>query len=588
MATIPVAPAPVAGRLPVPRQLPILRFLRAHPARTLAAAVIGMLVGVLGWGVAVLVQHVVDHAGRLDGLYLLALAVVLVLLLRGALSLVRRSLQVHLARGIESSLADRFLDHVTRLEMRCYDQYHSGDLMNRLRGVEVLRNAFEDRFLGVTFDAVLVLIAAGVMARYSMALAAVATIGASLPAIAIVVIRNSIKRSFEDMRRIDSDLSNHCMDALQGIRDMRLTEGESWIRERMKNHYRSFQDFRIHHMMKLTFLGAGTVFVSSLTSVLVLVAGATLVDASVLTQGQLMFAFTMAGTMLGPLEQLASTWISFDEASVAFSRYSEILSLPAEPRAERSQPRSGIRGAIAFDRVTFGYHPDRPLLRDVSFEIPAGTSAAIVGESGAGKSTMLSLLAGLYQPLGGRILIDQRDMAAIGVARVRRAIGVVFQNPHLFNATLEENIRMGCWNATPEDVRRAARLARADDFIQRLAEGYATPVHRAGASFSGGQVQRIAIARALVGRPRILLLDEATGNLDAQTEEAIWTALSEAVIDCTRIFVTHRLSTTRQTDRILVLERGVITETGTFDELLALRGSFYRLWRRQVPEVRAG
>jgi ABC-type multidrug transport system fused ATPase/permease subunit len=179
-------------------------------------------------------------------------------------------------------------------------------------------------------------------------------------------------------------------------------------------------------------------------------------------------------------------------------------------------------------------------------------------------------------------------MAAIGIGTVRKAIGVVLQNPHLFNATLEENIRMGCWGASSEDVRRAARLARADDFIERLHDGYATPVQRAGSTLSGGQIQRIAIARALVGRPRILLLDEATGNLDAQTEEAIWTALSEADLDCTRLFVTHRLSTTRQTDRILVLEKGVISESGTFDELLRLQGAFYRLWRRQVSVTSSG
>jgi len=587
VATLTASTTLVSRGLLAHRPLPIFRFLRAHPVRTLAAALTGMVVGILGWGVAVLVQQVVDHSGTLDHLYLLALAVTLVLVVRGLLSLVRRSLQVRLARGIESSLADRFLDHVTRLEMRYYDRYHSGDLMNRLRGVEVLRNAFEDRFLGVTFDAVLVLIAAGVMARYSLALAALATVGASLPAIAIVAIRNSIKRSFEDLRRIDGDLSNHCLDALQGIRDMRLSEGESWIRDRMKEAYRSFQEFRIQHMMKLTQLGAGTVFVSSLTSVVVLVTGATLVEAARLSQGQLMFAFTMAGTMLGPLEQLASTWISFDEATVAFARYSEILSLPAEASSEPAADSSGIRGRITFDRVAFGYAADRPFLRDVSFDILAGTSVAIVGESGAGKSTLLSLLAGLYLPNRGRILIDGQELGALGVGTVRKSIGVVLQNPHLFNATLEENIRMGCWNASSEDVRRAARLARAEDFIARLPLGYQTPVHRAGASFSGGQVQRIAIARALVGHPRILLLDEATGNLDAQTEEAIWTALSEDGIDCTRVFVTHRLSTTRQTDRILVLEKGTISEEGTFEELLERRGSFYRLWRRQVPAEHA-
>jgi ABC-type bacteriocin/lantibiotic exporter with double-glycine peptidase domain len=573
-------------RMSLHRPVPVLKFLRAYPYRTLAAAVTGLVVGTLGWGVALLVQNVVDHTRELDRLYVLALAVTAVLVVRGGLSLIRRSLQVHLARGIESKLADRYFDHVTQLEMRFYEKYHTGDLMNRLRGIEVLRNAFEDRFLGVTFDAVLVLIAAGVMARYSLALAALATLGASIPAIVIVVIRNSIKRSFEDMRRIDGDLSNHCMDALQGVRDLRLTEGESWIRERIKGAYRHFQDFRIRHMMKLTLLGAATVFVSALTSVVVLVAGARLVRAELMSQGQLMFMFTMAGTMLGPLEQLASTWISFDEASVAFSRYNEILALPAEPR-EAPRDLLDLKGEIELDRVTFGYSAGTPILNDVTLRIGTGTSVAIVGESGAGKSTLLSLLAGLYEPDRGAIRIDGRDFRSMSLEQARRQIGVVFQTPHLFNATIEENIRMGCWSASFEDVRRAARLAHADGFIERLPQGYATAVQRSGATFSGGQVQRIALARALVGRPRILLLDEATGNLDAQTEAAIWSALTEAELRSTRVFVTHRLSTTIQTERIIVVEKGRICETGSFEELLRLKGHFYRLWRRQVPSISA-
>ncbi|HYE98219.1 MAG TPA: ABC transporter ATP-binding protein, partial [Planctomycetota bacterium] len=302
-----------------------------------------------------------------------------------------------------------------------------------------------------------------------------------------------------------------------------------------------------------------------------------------ITQGQLMFLFTMAGTMLGPLEQLASSWISFDEASVAFSRYNEIVLLPAEAREKPSGPPRDVRGDIVIEDVSFGYRSGRPILENVSLAIPAGSSVSIVGESGAGKSTLLSLLAGLYLPDRGRILVDGRDLREMGLLELRRLTGVVFQTPHLFDASVEENIRMGRWDASEEEVRQAARMARAHDFIERLPEGYATAVSRAGSSFSGGQVQRIAIARALICNPKILLLDEATGNLDAHTEAAIWATLTEGGLACTRVFITHRLSTTIRTDQIVVIDHGRIAESGTFGDLMARKGRFHELWERQMP-----
>ncbi len=563
------------------RPVPVLRFLRAYPCRTAAAALTGLFVGVLGWGMALFLQHVVDHSRDLGRLHFLALGVAFVLLVRGGASIVRRSLQVQLARRIESDLADRYVDHVTRLEMRFYERFPTGDLLSRLRGIEVFRNALEDRFLGVVFDAVLVVMAAVVMMQHSVSLALLACLGAAFPAIVIVCLRDSIKRSFESIRRLDGELSNRCMDALIGIRDLRLTEGEAWVVRRIKESYRGFQEFRIVHIMRLTWLAAATILVSSLTGLGVLVLGARLVGDATLTQGQLMFLFMMAGTMLGPLEQLASSWIAFDEASVAFSRYDELLLLPAEPRAPEPTSHE-VRGRLRLEGVSFGYRPDEPILREVTLDLEPGSSLALVGESGAGKSTLLALLAGLYLPDGGRLLLDGIDLRQLGLARLRESTAAVFQNPHLFEASIEENIRMGRWSATMDEVREAARLAHADDFIMRFPERYRTPVRNGGQNLSGGQVQRIALARALVSRPRILLLDEATGNLDVHTEAAIWSTLTRSALGCTRLFITHRLSTTTRMDRIAVMDRGRILEIGTFQELLSQDGAFRRLWERQT------
>jgi ATP-binding cassette subfamily B protein len=567
----------------VDRPLPLLRFLRDHPVRTVLAAATGFLVGVLGWAMAMMVQFTVDHSADVRRVTMLAVATAAILVFRGALSLVRRNLQVDLARRVERRLAERYLDHVTRLDLRFYEKYHTGDLLNRLRGIEVLRNALEDRFLGVTFDAVLVFIAGVLMMRYSPSLALLATAGAVVPAAVMIVSRNSIKRSFEILRDREGELSDRSMDALHGVRDMRLTHGEAWAVGRVQRAYRDLQEYRIRHILKLTLLSATTILISAVTGLAILAAGAGLVAAGRLTQGQLMFLYTMGGTMLGPLEQLAATWISFDEASVAFARYDEILHLPAEPRSG-GKGGARIAGRLMLEDVTFGYRSDRPVLHDVTLDLEAGGSVSVVGESGTGKSTLLGLLSGLYAPTRGRVLVDGRDLREVDLESYRRQIGAVFQNPHLFAGTVEENIRMGRAGATAEEVRRAAALAHADEFIRHLPEGYATRVRRAGTNFSGGQVQRIAIARALIGRPKVLLLDEATGNLDAHAEAAIWATLTESAISCTRVFVTHRLSTTCQTDRVIVLDKGRVVEIGTSEELLRSRGHFYRLWKRQVPD----
>lgn len=561
------------------RPAPILRLLRPMWGWALVAALSGLVVGLLGWAVALFVKSVVDNTNDLRLIHLFALGVTFVLVLRGGVSLVRRALQVRLARRIESEMADRYLDHVTRLEMRFYEKYHTGDLLDRLRGIEVLRNALEDRFLGVVFDAVLVVIAAVVMMRQDVALAAIATAGACVPALLIVKFRTSIRRSFEEIRKHEGGLANQCMDAILGVRDLRLTEGEAWLLDRVKKVYRAFQDYRIKHILKLTLLSAATILVSALAGVAILLLGAHRVHDGLLTTGQLMFLFTLSGTMLGPLEQLAATWISFDEASVAHARYEEILRLPAEAREPRKNVDE-LRGALKLDRVSFGYRPDRPILSEIDLEIEPGGSVALVGESGAGKSTLLALLAGLYAPDRGSILLDGKDLRDHGLPRVRENTGVVFQSPHLFEGTIDENIRMGRWSASTEEVEDAARQAHADEFIAALPDGYRTRVTWNGSNFSGGQVQRIALARALVGRPRLLLLDEATGNLDAHTEAAIWNTLSSA--RCTRLFVTHRLSTTARMDRIVVIDRGRVAESGSFQDLLGRDGLFRRLWKRQV------
>jgi ABC-type bacteriocin/lantibiotic exporter with double-glycine peptidase domain len=545
-----------------------------------------LLVGVLGWGIAVLIRFVLDRTSDLRLLGFLALATTIVVTLRAALAVARRAVQLRLVRRIEQDLAAHYLRHVVRLDALCREEHPTGDLLQRLQGLEHLRQALEERLLGIPFDVILVLVAAGILAGYSLMLTGFALLATLLPAVVVSFVRGSIRRSFEETERRKSVLGQDCVGAFQGARDLLVCGGEDWVVGRLQGSYALVQESRMRHLLKLSLIGNGTALLSTLASILILFSGAKLIHAGTLTQGGLMFVFTMAGIMLGPLEQLAISWIFVEDAAVTLRRHGEILSLPAEPRGEGSG-RIDFSGSLRLESVTFGYESGRSVLSDVTLDIPNGSSLALVGESGAGKSTLLAVLAGLYAPDRGQVLVDGRDLRMIPLHLWRKEIGVVFQGPNLFEGTVEENIRLGCTEATLEDVQRAARLASAEEFILNLPQGYDTKLSAERIKLSAGQTQRIAIARALVRNPRLLLLDEATSNLDVSTEGAFWTALSHAAGKRTTFFVTHRLSSSAHADRIAVLDGGRIVEFGTFSELMAMQGRYAELWRRQSPPAGA-
>ena len=344
---------------------------------------------------------------------------------------------------------------------------------------------------------------------------------------------------------------------------------------------RLVQDIFSLQKMGISMSGAGT-FVTGIAGIVILWFGGHRVIDGALTIGQLMFFYTLLGYMLEPLERLASVDLQLQDALVAVDRLYQVLDIEIEPHAvENKVTLTGLSEGIELHDVAFKYGCRSNVLDHVSLQIPAGKTIAIVGESGSGKSTLLKLLMRFYDPTEGRILIDGVDARDIDLDSLRSRIGLVSQDPYIFNGTIRDNIALGQANATMQQVVEAARAAGLDEFISQLPDRYESMIGERGANLSGGQRQRLAIARALLRDPDILIFDEATSHLDTATERAIQRSLKTALAGRTVILVAHRLSTIRQADVIYVMESGAIAESGTHHELIEQDGRYTALWRAQ-------
>ncbi|MBA2536327.1 MAG: ABC transporter ATP-binding protein [Actinobacteria bacterium] len=550
----------------------LLGFLR--PYRWSLAASVVLAIGSQAAGLAIpwLTGRVIDDALAQRDENLLELLVALVALagLAKALQLVaRRFIAGKQALGVEFDLRNTLYNRLLRLSWRFYDRHQTGQLMSRatvdLQGVRFFLG------YGLIFftQHVLMIVAVGAIVfviDWKLALAALA-ITPALVAVAYLYSRAS-HPILKDVQQRLADMTTIAEENIVGVNVVKAFAQERREERKFSGRNESVFEQSIAAARQRAFYTPFLSFLPLLAQAIALLVGGRRVYNGDLDLGAFV-AFNVYLLMVVQPLRMLGYWISeFQRAIASGERIFEVIDEP-EDVVEREDPRplpSG-EGHLVFENVTFGYDPARPVLEDIDLDIEAGKIVALIGHTGSGKSSLATLVPRFYDATDGRVLLDGADVRDLRLTELRRAIGIVSQDPFLFSATVRENISFGAPDASDEEIERAARMAQAYDFIADLPEGYDTVIGERGITLSGGQRQRIAIARAIAVDPRILILDDATASVDATTEAKIRLGLREAMRGRTTLIVAHRLSTISLADEIVVLDHGRVAARGTADEL---------------------
>ncbi|MBD2718264.1 peptidase domain-containing ABC transporter [Synechococcus sp. FACHB-909] len=534
-----------------------------------------------------LIQVIIDKVisqRSLDTLQILGMALVVVTLMEGVIGSLRTFLFTDTTNRIDLRLGAEVIDHLLRLPLGYFDKRPVGELGTRIAELEKIRNFLTGQALITLLDAAFSVIYIIVMAIYSWLLTlialAVLPIQVGLTLLGAPLFRRQYRQAAEENARTQS----HLVEVLTGIQTVKAQNVEMVSRWKWQEMYAKYISRTFEKTITGTFLNETSSVLQKLSQLLVLWVGATLVLKGELTLGQLIAFRIISGYVTQPLLRLSSIWQNIQELRVSFERLADVVDTPEESsEADRGHiPLPPVKGDVVFENLSFRFNPGGPeVLSNVSLHVPPGTFTGVVGQSGSGKSTLMKLLPRLYAPTKGRILVDGYDIDKVELYSLRRQVGIVPQDPLLFSGTISENIALTNPEAPSDAIVQAARIAGAHDFIMELSAGYSTPLGERGASLSGGQRQRIAIARTLLSQPQLLVMDEATSALDYDTERQVCDNLREAMSQSTVFFITHRLSTIRRADLIVMMHQGAIVETGTHDELMALKGRYFALYRQQ-------
>lgn len=503
---------------------------------------------------------------------------------QAAVSFVRQWMMMHLSIKIDIPLMLGYFKHIYKLPMKFFAARKTGDITTRFSDAFTIKDVFTNIALTLILDIGMALITGVILFNMNSTLFAIIVFMTIISIILVFIFKQPYKKINEEQMQQAAILNSQIIEGLHAVETIKGNANEEVELDNIEKEY--IRSLRIGYKegMLSNVQGGISNLISTVGNLVLMYFGIMQVIEGKITLGSFMAFNTLAGYFMEPVSNLVSLQLSLQEANISMKRFSEILDYDEEqPETEQNmyQEIERIEGDIEIKHVTFRYGNRKPAVSDVSFTIPKGKKVALVGASGSGKTTIAKLLLKYYEPENGEITVDGIDINEISNKSLRRAISYVPQTIELFSKSIYDNIRVSRMSATLDEVKEAAKAADAHDFIKKLPMQYYTFLEEAGNGLSGGEKQRIALARAFLKKNEFYILDESTSNLDFATENIIFDMIYNKLKKKSMLIVAHRLATVKNCDEIIVMDQGEIVEQGNHDDLLALEGKYYQLWEMQ-------
>lgn len=571
----------------------LFKYLKSYKLKTIIVIILMVFVMICGIINPYLLKIAIDENvanGDIKGLLIIGVILILLNLVAWILSKIRWTMISSITNGVLVNIRHELYTHIQKLSFEFFDSRPVGKILARVVGdVNALKNLF-DQSIQSLIPEILNLICVSIVMLFlnvKLALACIALL--PLLGIAMFYIEIHSRRRWEVYRNKRSNLNGFTHEDFSGIKVVQAFAKEESTEEKFKEMVKELKDSFVKAVRLNDFFWPMVELSWGIGTLVVFAIGYRLIISGEIKMGTLI-AFSMyTGMFWRPIMNLSNFYNTLITNFSAADRIFDILEINPDIQNSNDAKLIGkINGTVEFRNVSFSYDENSEVLKGVSFKVERGEKVALVGATGAGKTTIVSLLSRFYDPTSGKVLVDGKDIKNIDLESYRSQMGIMLQDTFLFSTTIMENIRYGRLDATDQDVINSAKAVNAHEFIMKLEKGYDTEVNERGSRLSLGQRQLVSFARALLANPRILILDEATSNIDTQTEKLVQIGIEKLLCGRTSFVIAHRLSTIRDCDRIMVIENGGIAEMGVHNELLAKKGIYYNLYMAQYRFISEG